>query len=200
MRLTALVSPDIDNKMQLTEKAKQLIPKARIVNFKAWVGNYSPEVRDILQQADDEGRYLSDSELDKIGSKSIEYARLLRDKAPEIVEQAREEVLAQYPNITEMGGDLYPPERAKACWRDFWHFLRCVTYGIVGENSLYTSQEGLNNMKLLYEELKVPLLPMVRGLEGLKFFGLKEFSESEQTKLDPYFQHLIDQMKSFVKE
>lgn len=186
--------------MQLTEKAQQLIPKARIVNVNTWAENYTPQVRETIQQADDEGRYLSDGDLDKIGSNSTEYAKLLRDKASLIVEQAREGVLAQYPNITQIGGDLYPPERAKACWRDFWHFLRCITYGIAGENSQYTSQEGLNNMKLLYDELKVPLLPMVTGLEGLKTFGLQEFSESEQTRLAPYFEHLIDKMKSFVKE
>lgn len=186
--------------MQLTEKAKQLIPKARIVSFSAFQENYSQEVINIFQQADDEGRYLTDSDLEKISSTSVDYAKVLRDKATEIVDLARENVLAQYPHITEAGGDLYPSERAQACWRDFWHFLRCITYGIAGEIYSYTSEEGLNNMRLLYLELKVPLLPMVTGLEGLKTFGLKQFSETEQQKLAPYFDHLTDQMKSFVKE
>lgn len=186
--------------MQLTEKAKQLIPKARIVSFNAWKEKYSPEVINVFQQADDEGRYLTDGDLEKISSNSIDYARVLRDRATEIVDLARENVVAAYPNITEMGGDLYPPERAQACWRDFWHFLRCISYGIAGENSQYTSDEGLNNMRLLYVELNVPLLAMVTGLEGLKTFGLKEFSPSEQIKLAPYFDHLIDCMKSFVEE
>lgn len=68
----------------------------------------------------------------------------------DIVSEAREQVLAEYPNISGTGGELYPPVRAEACWRDFWHFLGCITYGIAGNTAEFTSDEGLHNMNLLY--------------------------------------------------
>ena len=188
---------------QLSERAKQLIPLARIVSFATWKSLYSEEVSQIFQQADDQGRYLSDEDLEQIkgisldASSSAERARLLREKASEIVAHAREQVLATYPQITQPGGDLYPPERAEACWRDFWHFLRCITYGIAGNNPQFTSKSGLENMRLLYQELLVPLEAMICGLENLKTISLQQFKPEEQWGLTPYFDHLIVALKQF---
>ena len=118
--------------IQLSERAKQLIPKARIVSFASWQELQPQELIQIFQQADDEGRYLSESDLQKVKTFSsntsntstlLDIVNFLRDNAPEIVAVAREKVLAEYPDITKPGGDLYPPERAEACWRDFWHFF-----------------------------------------------------------------------------
>lgn len=187
----------------ISERAKQLIPQARIVSFAPWKDLYSDEVIQIFQQADDEGRYLTDEDLEQIKtlspdtSSSVERAKLLREKASDIVAQAREKVLATYPNIIEPNGDLYPPERAEACWRDFWHFLRCITYGIAGNSPQFTSLEGLENMQLLYQELRVPLPAMICGLENLKIFSLQQFNAEEQDSLEPYFEHLTNQLKQF---
>lgn len=189
--------------MQLSERAKQLIPKARIVSFVNWKDKYSQEAIAIFQTADNEGRYLTDEDLqhlEKIAPYlylSLKQVKLLRDSVSDIVSEARQELLKQFPNITQPGGELYPPERADACWRDFWHFLRCITYGIAGQISTYTNQEGLDNMQLLYQELRVPLKAMVAGLENLKASALKRFSLNEREKLVPYFDHLIAQMKKF---
>ncbi|WP_287272831.1 MULTISPECIES: phycobilisome protein [unclassified Okeania] len=187
----------------LTEAAKQLIPKARIVSFKTWEEVLPTEVIQLFQMADDEGRYLTDDDLqvlkksEKIPTFSLEAASLLRDCAAEIVDEAREKVLAKYPNITAEGGDLYPPARAEACWRDFWHFLRCITYGIAGDRTDFTSAEGLHYMNLLYQELLVPLSAMVLGLEAIKTASLKRFSEEKQAELAPYFDHLVSKLQQF---
>jgi hypothetical protein len=189
--------------MQLSERAKQLIAVSRIVSFSNWQDVYSEEIISIFQTADDEGRYLTDEDLatlktlDPQTAAGVAQARILRDKAPDIVAQARQKVLERFPTLTAPGGDLYPPARAEACWRDYWHFLRCITYGIAGRRTAYTSQEGLENMQLLYEELRVPLEAMVLGLENLKVFGLQEFPPDEQGELSPYFDHLISAMKQF---
>jgi hypothetical protein len=189
--------------MMISERAKQLIPKARIVSFASWRGLHSEQALQIFQQADDEGRYLTDEDLEQIKTLSpstsslVARARLLREKASEIVQQAREQVLATYPNITEPDGDLYPPERAEACWRDFWHFLRCVTYGMAGNSAQFTSPEGLVNMRLLYQELRVPLPAMICGLENLKISSLQLFNSPVQELIAPYFDHLINQLKQF---
>lgn len=187
----------------LTDKVKELITKARIVSFASWQKQYSPEVINIFQQADDEGRYLTDEDLEKIvtfapqTSSSTAQAKLLREQVQEIVAQARGDVLATYPQITQPGGDLYPPARAEACWRDFWHFLRCITYGIAGRSTEYTSEAGLGYMEQLYQELKVPLPAMVLGLEKLKVYSLQQFEEHQRNDLAPYFERLINEMKRF---
>ena len=52
--------------MQLSERAKQLIPKARIVSFATWKNLYSDEVIAIFQEADNQSRYLTDEDLERI--------------------------------------------------------------------------------------------------------------------------------------
>lgn len=157
-----------------------------------------------LSKADDESRYLTDPELLDLSNRVPEISlilkqvKLLRDEAPNLVTKARERLLAKFPNITEPGGDLYPPERAEACWRDFWHFLRCITYGITGKSTQFTSQKGLKNMQLLYEELQVPLGAMIYGLEQLKAVSLEQFNPQEQELLSPYFDHLVKALKQFT--
>ncbi len=191
--------------VQLSEKVKQLIQKSRIVSFANWSEYPEPAIA-AMQKADDEGRYLTDEELEQLKIfapdtlKSLDKAKHLRDNANEIVAKARTEVLAQYPNLTKPGGDLYPPARAEACWRDFWHFLRCVTYGIAGRSTQFTSVEGLQYMEQLYQELKVPLGAMILGLENLKKYSVQEFPESEHNDIAPYFDHLIDRLNGFSEK
>jgi hypothetical protein len=191
----------------LSERAQQLIKQARIVSFSAWQERYSPEAIALFQAADDAGRYLSDSDLADLAqltsqaspqtTQAYAHAMLLRDRVAEIVDEARAEVLTQFPGITAPGGDLYPALRAEACWRDFWHFLRCISYGIAGQQVTYTNPPGLQAMQELYQELQVPLQAMVLGLEGLKRASLKRLPETERDSLQPYFDHLIEQMKQF---
>ena len=48
--------------MPLSERAQQLIPKARVISFADWP--YQQAAIAIWQQADDQTRYLSDGDLD----------------------------------------------------------------------------------------------------------------------------------------
>jgi hypothetical protein len=183
---------------QLSEKVKELISKARIVSFSGWEEQYSAEAIAIFQIADDEGRYLTDEDLEKIATLlpqtiSLESSRQLRDLATEIVSEAREQVLARFPDITEPGGALYPEVRSESCWRDFWHFLRCISYGVAGERTDFLSESGMHHMELLYRELKVPLDAMLCGLEGLKNSSCKR----SNVDLAPYFDRLISAMARF---
>jgi hypothetical protein len=190
-------------KPQLSDQVKELIQKARIVSFASWRDAYGDEAIQRFQTADDESRYLTDDDLQYLRALSadgtgLENARVLRDRVQEIVDEARAEVLAAFPGLMEPGGDLYPAVRAEACWRDFWHFLRCITYGIAGQRTDYTSVEGLHYMQLLYQELRVPLAAMVMGLEGIKTAGLKRIDPAQRESFAPYFDHLTEQMKQFA--
>ena len=186
----------------LSEKVKELIKKSRIVSCD-WQ-NYPGSVVNIFQQADNDGRYLTDEDIEQIEavlpslSPGLAQGKLLRDNVVDIVANARAVVLDAYPGITEPGGGLYPPMRAEACWRDFWHFQRCISYGISGQRLDYTSDRGLGYMKQLYQELQVPLDAMILGLEQLKVFSLKYFAAAQQDDLEPYFDHLIESMRQFL--
>ncbi|NJK55152.1 MAG: phycobilisome protein [Pleurocapsa sp. SU_5_0] len=185
----------------LSDKVKELIAKSRIVSFD-WQ-DYPESIVGIFQQADDESRYLRDEDIAQIQAiapnlaPNLAQGKVLRDRVVEIVSDARAVVLEANPGITEPGGGLYPPLRAEACWRDFWHFLRCISYGISAQRIDYTSDRGLSYMEQLYQELEVPLDAMVLGLEQLKVFSLKYFEPAAQKDLEPYFDRLIESMGQF---
>lgn len=199
----------------LSDRAKQLIPQARIVSFMGWSA-LTPEGIAHLQTADDARQYLTDETLAAIAPKArqqpseqppdintidtIAIVKQLRDQAADIVDEARADVLQAFPGILEPGGGLYPTLRGDACWRDFWHFLRCITYGIAGQNSHYTSPVGLAAMKQLYQELQVPLPAMIVGLKGIKQASLQRLPANTHPILAPYFDHLIEQMILFVQD
>lgn len=185
----------------LSERAQQLIPKARIVSFAGW-RDVDVDAIALLQAADDSKQYLTDADLAAfadIKPSTVRVIQQLRDQAADIVDEARGEVLQAFPGILEPGGGLHPAMRAEACWRDFWHFLRCITYGIAGEQTQYTSTEGLAAMEQLYQELQVPLPAMVEGLKGIKKASLSRFPAETHTALAPYFDHLTERLASFVK-
>ncbi|MDJ1168383.1 phycobilisome protein [Roseofilum sp. BLCC_M154] len=187
----------------LSPVVQELITKAQIVSFESWMGKVKPEVIQVFEEANKERQYLTDEELNQLAREGaqkeewLEIARQLRDRSPEIIDRARSVVLEQFPNITKPGGALYPEKRAENCWRDFWHFLRCIHYGIAGNCDQYTSAEGLHYMDLLYQELAVPLDAMVVGLEAMKTIGIEECGGNKKGELLPYFDHLIDRLKGF---
>lgn len=183
--MTASLSPEV----------KALIAKARIVSFAGWSEQYGAARVAQLQAADDSQQYLSDEALQGLPGAAI--AKTLRDRAADLVDQARAEVLAQFPQITEPGGGLYPPLRAEACWRDFWQFLRCVTYGIAAQRQDYTSATGLAYMEQLYQVLQVPLDAMVCGIKALKAASLQTLTAEQAAKTAPYFDRLIHALEQF---
>ena len=188
----------------LTDRIKELIARARIVSFASWESSHPATSIAIFQAAEDARVYLTDEDYAKISilspqtSQLIPISELLRDRVVEIVEEARAEVYTQFPHIAAPGGGLYPPERAEACWRDFWHYLRPITYGLAGGHSQYTSAAGLHNMQILYQELQVPIDAMTVGLEGMKTASLRRIDSSQHAIVIPYFDHLITQLKSFT--
>ena len=192
------------SQFQLSDKVRELIKKSRIVSFVNLQDAYPIEVIQCLQSADDRSRYLTDADLQQMQelapaiAKFIPVVQILRDRVSDIIDEARAEVLQAFPKITQEGGGLYPAERADACWRDFWHFLRCITYGITEQRTDYLSADGLRYMNLLYQELQVPLDAMVVGLEGIKTASLKRMESEQKSELAPYFDCLIEQLKMFA--
>lgn len=192
--------------IEMSDAVKDLILKARIMDLSRWRPSHPPESIALFQAADDERRYLTDddfAEILRLAPKMtalVPAAIVLRDQAKEIVDEARSKVLAQYPGITDSGGRLFPAERADACWRDFWHFLRSITYGMAGGRIEYTSQLGLHHMEALYKELLVPIDAMTSGLKFLKESSLARLDGEMGAIVGPYFDHLILHMDHFDED
>ena len=192
--------------IEMSDAVKDLIQKARIMDLSRWRPSHPPESIAVFQVADDERRYLTEEDLAEISRLApkmvalVPTAIVLRDQAKEIVDEARSKTLAQYPGITEAGGRLFPAERAEACWRDFWHFLRSIHYGIAGGRREYTSQLGLHHMEALYKELLVPIDAMTSGLKYLKESSLARLDAETGAIVGPYFDHLILHMDHFDED
>lgn len=191
----------------LSPKVKELIAKSRIVSFQTWQPDYPAPLIQIFQNADDDSRYLTDQDLENILAvapnleTSVAIAKTLRDDAANIVEKSRADVLQIFPNITETGGELYPAARAEACWRDFWHFLRCISYGVAGDRPNFTSDEGLHHMEQLYQELQVPLPAMICGIQSLKIHSMSHIPPKLVGKQAiACFEHLHQQLQQFERK
>lgn len=190
--------------IEMSDAIMELIKKSRIMDFSRWHPGHPPESIALFQAADDERRYLTDEDFEQISALApkkvalLPIVRVLRDDAKAIVDEARAKVLEKHPGITDPNGKLFPAERAEACWRDFWHFLRSVTYGIAGGVREYTSQLGLHYMEALYGEMLVPIDAMVTGLKALKVASLARVEDEESRAIvGPYFDHLILHLEHF---
>ena len=161
------------------------------------------DVQAVLYQADREGRFLEPDDLRPLAPfrrdpALVKTLEILRDQAEDIVNAARSDLLTQFPGLTKPGGGLYPEGRAIACWRDLWHFLRCITYGIAIGHSRYTNAHSLGRLRQLYAKLEVPLEPMVFALVHLKRHSLARLSPQQAAQQAPFFDHLIDQLRAFA--
>ena len=187
----------------LSETVQALIAQAQIMSFEGWESIHPPDSIARFQAANAAKQFLTDDDLEAIALQSyaplplIPCVQVLRDQATDIVAEARERVLRADPTLTQPGGGLFPPSRAEACWRDFWHFLRCISYGMAGGRSDYTCDRGLQAMQQLYQALQVPLPAMLLGLAGLQSASLKRLPPTPPASLQPFFAQLSTQLAQF---
>ena len=130
----------------------QLIKQARVLGL-AQDPELPAEVRRCLASADQQRRGLHDDEILQICSFSgvdPGLPRTLQDRAEVLVTEARRHLLLRQPQLTAPGGALHPEDRAEACWRDCWHFLRVLIYSIASGRSAFTDSEGMAALRKLY--------------------------------------------------
>ena len=160
--------------------------------------------RSILERADQAQRQLTSDELATICKASGIDESLpgsLIQQSDELVNQARGHLLETQPHLVQPGGALHPQDRAEACWRDCWNFLRVITYAVACNQSCFTNPSGMAALRELYSRMNVPIEGMNIALEQLKKLALEGVSRSnERLLIDACFQHLIDQLnKTAVK-
>jgi len=160
--------------------------------------------RRCIGAADAERRPLSQDELQLVcaaaGTDST-LPQLLQVKADALVDAARGHLLQQQPALTEPGGALHPEERAEACWRDCWNFLRVISYAVAAGHCHFTDPSGMEALRDLYTMLGVPIDGMIIALKELQHRAMDEASNPEQiTLVEACFEHLLQNLnKSAVK-
>ena len=160
--------------------------------------------RSILERADQVQRQLTTDELATICQVSGIDESLpgsLIHRSDQLVNQAREHLLETQPHLVQPGGALHPKDRADACWRDCWNFLRVITYAVACNHSCFTNPSGMAALRELYRRMNVPIEGMNIALAQLKALALERVSRSNDRQLiQDCFQHLQDELnKSAVK-
>ena len=160
--------------------------------------------RSILERADQAQRQLSSDELTTICQVSgidVSLADNLIQRSDQLVNQARAHLIATQPHLVQPGGALHPEDRAEACWRDCWNFLRVITYAVACNQSCFTNPSGMAALRELYRRMNVPIEGMNIALGQLKKLALEGVSRSNDRQLiNDCFQHLRDQLnKTAVK-
>ena len=160
--------------------------------------------RRILERADQAQRQLTSEELATICQASGIDQSLpssLLQRSDHLVNQARAQLLAPQPHLVQLGGALHPQDRAEACWRDCWNFLRVVIYAVACNQSCFTNPSGMAALRELYRRMNVPIEGMNIALIQLKKLVLEGVSRSNDRQLiSDCFQHLRDQLnKTAVK-
>ena len=160
--------------------------------------------RSILERADQAQRHLTTDELATICQASGIDASLpgsLIQRSDELVNQARGHLLETQPHLVQPGGALHPQDRAEACWRDCWNFLRVIIYAVACNQSCFTNPSGMDALGELYRRMNVPVEGMNIALDQLKVLVLEGVSRSNDRQLiSDCFQHLREQLnKTAVK-
>ena len=160
--------------------------------------------RRILERADQAQRQLSSDELTTICQVSgidVSLADNLIQRSDQLVNQARAHLIATQPHLVQPGGALHPEDRAEACWRDCWNFLRVITYAVACNQSCFTNPSGMAALQEPYRRMNVPIEGMNIALGQLKEKALEGVSRSNDRQLiRDCFQHLHAELnKSAVK-
>ena len=173
---------------------QRLIGQARVLGL-TQNPELPEEVRRCLASADQQRRGLHNEEILEICSFSgvdPDFLRTLQDRAEGLVTEARRHLLVQQPQLTAPGGALHPEERAEACWRDCWHFLRVLIYAIASGRSAFTDPEGMAALRKLYTLKGVPIHAMTIALEEMHHLTRKEaVKPSQQEQISACFHHLM---------
>ena len=172
---------------------QQLIQRAKVLGLSTDCV-LTDKTRHRLSIADQERRQLSQQELAQICSECGTDQTLperLQNKADALVETARRHLIRQQPELTAEGGALYPQDRADACWRDCWNFLRVIIYAIAAGQSEFTDPEGMAALRELYALMDVPLEGMTIALDQLQQLTLNETENpTEIALIHACFAHL----------
>ncbi len=185
---------------------QQMIAKARILGL-VFDTTLPIHIRSIIRSADDEGRPLSEKELQticQISSIDPEPLLAIQEKASALVSAVKQKMLFEDPELVKPGGALYPENRAEACWRDCWHFLRIAIYAAAADRTAFTHPPGVVGLAELYRELAVPIDSMALALSYLRQEAVALYSSidggQDAWRLEGSIGHLEAMMNQFSSQ
>ena len=162
--------------MNLTKEAHQKMVISQLAKAAKVCGisnhNSLPEAaRMLIAKADTSKRFLSAEESKEICNccrTSEDAIGLLISESNQVIDRARRQLLAQQPQLTLPGGELYPEPRAEACWHDCQQFLRVIIYGVACDCTEITNVAGMSALRQLYMEMEVPIPAMMYVLDRMR--------------------------------
>lgn len=185
----------------MENRLRLMVDKARILGL-PYDSALPERIRAIYKAADSESRPLSAMELEQICKFSgidSDPILLLQEKTPLIVTEVKNRLLAEEPELIQLGGALYPDSRAQACWRDCWHFLRVAIYALAADRTAFTHPPGVQSLGELYRELDVPIASMARALSCLRSESVALYTSlggrKDAWRLNQAILHLEEMLK-----
>ncbi len=190
--------------MELTKEAQERLKINQLAKATQVCGisnrNSLPATaRALVAKADASKQPLSGDELKTVCDccETSEYAvALLIAKSSQVVDAARQQLLKQQPHLILPGGELYPENRAEACWRDCQQFLRVIIYGVACDCAEITDSDGMAALRQLYELMEVPVPAMMYALNQIRSLTAQALETSghirELACLNMAFDNLIE--------
>ena len=162
---------------------RQLAKKARVFGL-AESPSLLPQHKRVLAEADGAKRLLSTSELKMLCAQSgttTSALERLQGQAEALVDASKQALLRKQPDLVAPGGALYPEDRAEACWRDCYHFLRVSCYGAACAESRICDPEGMAALGELYALLGVPTDALKLALVELRTRACAAYADAGAT-------------------
>ena len=178
-------------------KINELIKKAKVQGLSDDI-TLNIEARTAIKNADEEKRHLTQEEIRKIckisGTSTSEIS-LIQTKSTDLVTASRKGLLEEQPDLVKLGGALYPPERAEACWSDCWQFLRVINYAYACNKTKFTSPKGMAALRELYKKMGVPISGLSTALRYLEILTIEVVGTAKgKAQLTNIFEHLMQEL------
>lgn len=155
-------------------------------------------VSEVLTGADNQGRFLNSSELEKIRRMNSEYSSridIVNDiskNASSIVSGAARALFSDQPQLISPGGNAYTSRRMSACLRDMEVILRYITYSMLAGDPNILNDRCLNGLREVYLALGTPTSSVATSIQKMKeqvleISSSKNMPESMLDELTSYF-------------
>ena len=187
------------------ERIKELAQQSKVCGLSK-DPSLPEKLRDLIDEADQHKRLLNDEEIQLCcGWSGVDAAPLtaLQRQVSDLVDQARADLLKEQPQLVQPGGKLFPQDRAEACWRDCFHFLRVSIYGTALRRADITDSDGMRSLAELYALLDVPVAALLLALDRLRLHAVASYRRlgagAEAEALGDAVAHLCNTIRKEMK-